>query len=203
MVHYFIYRFIYLDSRTNFIFQNFIRLFMLNLIFLNRKLLLIKVFHTKLLLDSWINLTYIQQRFCQEINPPLYFISSKVLPVTGLKSRGIAVNAIRPPGFWSFLVSSAFRRSLAPLIYHVSRVVQSIALHNTTPMTFGLLNSVSNSKLYLLLYTASTILLYHISCGEPSSQKRVIGSLSSLSAPTFHCLTAVQQDRVDQGLVDR
>jgi hypothetical protein len=49
-----------------------------------------------------------------------------------------------------------------------------------TPMTFGLLNSLSSSKLHLLLF------LGHISYRNSSSQRRVIGSLLFLSAHTFH-----------------
>jgi hypothetical protein len=59
----------------------------------------------------------------------------------------------------------------------------------TTPMTCELLNSLSSSKLYLLLYTPSTIFGPYIVRG-PSSQRRAIGTLSFLSALTFHCRTA-------------
>jgi hypothetical protein len=51
---------------------------------------------------------------------------------------------------------------------------------------FGLSNFISSSKLYL----HRLLFLGHKSCGELSSQRRVIGSLLFLSAPTFHCRTA-------------
>jgi hypothetical protein len=54
-------------------------------------------------------LTYLalQPRFGQGLSekiPPLCSILSEVRSVTGHKDPAIAVYAIRPPGFWSFLV---------------------------------------------------------------------------------------------------
>jgi hypothetical protein len=99
-------------------------------------------------------LTYmaLHPRFGQgmsEKNPPLYSISSKVHPVTGFKNPAIAVHAWTPA-----LYRALCGKSLSPLIMCPA---WSNQLLFTTSMTFGLMNSLSSSKLYLLLYTTSTI----------------------------------------------
>jgi hypothetical protein len=48
--------------------------------------------------------------------------------------------------------------------------------------------------------THCLLFLGHISCGEPSSQKRVIRFFPFCQHPSF---TAEQQNRADQGIVDR
>jgi hypothetical protein len=112
----------------------------------------------------------LQARFRQRL-------SEKIPPVTGSRGPAIASHAIRSPVFLSSLVSSAFRHgpinrdlcgrsSELPIMCPACRNL----LVFTTPMTFGLLNSLS--------------------CGEPSSQRRAVGSLPLLAAPTFHCGTA-------------
>jgi hypothetical protein len=71
--------------------------------------------------------------------------------VQGPKTQGpdIAAHAICPPGYWSSLVSSAFRYGPKQ-----SCLLKRNLLFFTTPMTFGLLNSLLSLKLYLLhLYT--------------------------------------------------
>jgi hypothetical protein len=72
-------------------------------------------------------------------------------------------------------------------LWHLLSCAQRSAIF-TMPMTFDLLNyrvrNCTCSCTHCLLFLA------HISCGEPSSRRRVFGSLSFLSAPTFHCHTA-------------
>jgi hypothetical protein len=60
----------------------------------------------------------------------------------------------------------------------VPSVAQSIVLHKADDIR------VQNSTCSCLLF------LSHISCGEPSSQRRAIGNFPFLSASTFHCRTA-------------
>jgi hypothetical protein len=80
------------------------------------------------------------------------------------------------------LVYACLRRSL-----HCTPKVPAIAVHAIRVPGFRS-SLVSTAFRYGLKQGRSPALL--ITCGEPSSQKRVIGFLAFLSAPTFHCRSA-------------
>jgi hypothetical protein len=77
-------------------------------------------------------------------------------------------------------------RSSAPLI--VPNEAPSIVLHNADDIWVVVLPieyEIVSAPVHTVYYFWG-----HISCGEPSSQRRVIGSLSFLSALKFHCCSA-------------
>jgi hypothetical protein len=74
--------------------------------------------------------------------------------------------------------------------YHVPSVAQSIALHDADniyvvehPIEFEI---VPDAPVHTVYYFWAI----YLSCEEPSSQRRAIGSYPFLSGPTFHCRTA-------------
>jgi hypothetical protein len=124
----------------------------------------------------------LQPRFGQGLSEkflPLYFIERSST------SHAIAVYAIRSLIIWS---SRALNRDLCGRFLAVAH---SIALLDATPMTFGLLNSLLSSKLFLLLYPPSTFL------GPYIVRRTFLKDEQSVLFPFYQHprLTAVQHDQ--------